>query len=548
MGSRRGRTALRRLLVVATLIASGCFAVDALGPSVPASAAVTSVTEILGGPGGNASLSCTGPTTCTAVSGPLEETLTNGVWSNRNDFNDEIVFSGFSGSAAVSCTDANDCTAVGHSTTGEPAYVTETDGAWGPIQTIDVGRGGEFDAVSCSDALDCTVVGIATLQEPDGDYVNAPVSATEANGTWGPLKQVAAPSTDAANNPTGGFDVSCTSPGNCILAGYGYASYIDSDYHPIFDTQTGGSWAPYAVSPVDVNEMAGLSCSAAGNCTAVGSGIADDGSHPSLVFTYTAGHWGGGTVIGEGNLTSISCVDANDCMAVNQIDSDDLIMQEIDGSWNPVPVKNELAWFSTVSCVRADECVAAGPSSYAITSTPRVDVTDNAPSYGQTLTFTATVAGTASATPYGSVSWDVLGSSGSNVCSSTTGPTGTSSIAIYTCSIAAIINDTYTATAKFNGDANYAPNSGTDQVTVTGGLPTIAKFRPLSGPAGTLVKLKGLNLKNAIKVTIGRHNTTIVSDSSTTLKIKIPTNATTGQFKVKTLNGMVISASAFKVT
>lgn len=186
---------------------------------------------------------------------------------------------------------------------------------------------------------------------------------------------------------------------------------------------------------------------------------------------------------------------------------------------------------------------------YVITSTPSVEVADNAPSYGETLTFTATVTGTASATPSGLVTWQIQGSSGSLPCTSTTGPTGTSSLATYTCSIGSINNDTYTATATFNGDVNYAPNSGTDRVTVTGGSPVIAKFSPSSGAPGSTVKIKGTNLDSVIKVSIGvAHSATIVSDSSTTLKIIVPKHAKTGFIKVKTLRGMATSTAVFKVT
>ena len=266
-------SAWRVILTGVTMTAAtATFAVGVLETSSPASAAVSSMTELSGGEGN--SLSCTGPTTCTGVDGPLEETMTNGVWSGKvNNFNDQIEFSISPGDAAISSADATDCTAVGSSVAGEPAYVVETDGVWSAVQTMNIGRGGNLDAVSCSDALDCTAVGTASLQEPDGNYGNTPVSATEINGIWVSLTKLPAPSVKAANDPLDELDVSCTSPGNCVAAGDGYATYIDNDYHPIFATETNGSWAPYEVSSVDVNEMGGLSCPDANHCTAVGGGL-----------------------------------------------------------------------------------------------------------------------------------------------------------------------------------------------------------------------------------------------------------------------------------
>ena len=194
------------------------------------------------------------------------------------------------------------------------------------------------------------------------------------------------------------------------------------------------------------------------------------------------------------------------------------------------------------------ECVAASGGFYAITSTPGVQVADNAPNYGQVLTLTATVTGTASATPSGSVTWQIQGSSGSVPCTSTTGPTGTTPVATYTCSISAGTYGTYKATATFEGDANYAPASGTDQVTVTGGPPSITKIAPTSGAPGATVKIKGMFLDGAVKVTIGGQEAPMVSDSSTLLEIRIPKGATTGRIKVKTMYGTTKSAGAFKVT
>lgn len=68
-------------------------------------------------------------------------------------------------------------------------------------------------------------------------------------------------------------------------------------------------------------------------------------------------------------------------------------------------------------------------------------------------------------------------------------------------------------------------------MTVTGGPPTIYKITPASGPAGTKVKVKGAFLDNVTKVTISDQEVTIVSDSSTLLKIKISARATTGKIK-----------------
>ena len=49
-------------------------------------------------------------------------------------------------------------------------------------------------------------------------------------------------------------------------------------------------------------------------------------------------------------------------------------------------------------------------------------------------------------------------------------------------------------------------------------------------------------------MTIGGAVATIVSDTPTLLKVKVPTNAKTGKIKIKTPGGTVKSATAFTVT
>jgi hypothetical protein len=78
--------------------------------------------------------------------------------------------------------------------------------------------------------------------------------------------------------------------------------------------------------------------------------------------------------------------------------------------------------------------------------------------------------------------------------------------------------------------------------------PTITRFGPASGPAGTVVTIKGTNLAGATKVTFGGVTGSIVSDIATKLKVKVPLGARTGKIKVLTPGGHAKSASAFRVT
>jgi hypothetical protein len=66
---------------------------------------------------------------------------------------------------------------------------------------------------------------------------------------------------------------------------------------------------------------------------------------------------------------------------------------------------------------------------------------------------------------------------------------------------------------------------------------------------GATITIKGTNLSGATKVTFGgKKATTIVSDTATKLKVKVPSGARSGKIKVVTPGGTVTSATSFRVT
>ena len=105
------------------------------------------------------------------------------------------------------------------------------------------------------------------------------------------------------------------------------------------------------------------------------------------------------------------------------------------------------------------------------------------PTLAQTVTYTATVTGPAGGpTPSGPVTWTLTGPVTS--CASTTGPTGTTNVATYTCVITASGAGTYTAKAAYATDANYtAVTSNTDSFTVAKVTPTIAVANAPTSPS-----------------------------------------------------------------
>ena len=489
-----------------------------------------------GGPGAG-SVSCTGPTDCTGISANAVQTLSEGVWQPPQTLDIEVggpVAGG--GSSQISCSDALDCTAVGLSTSSsEPAVVTETDGTWGPVQALATvggsGTGNQLSSVSCSDALDCTAVG-SYYPESDVTNVPQPAAATESNGVWGPLTGVSGPSLDDGASFT---SVSCMSIGNCVAVGFGYGTSTDSYFHPLAAAETNGVWDDYQVGPTDIVGPTSVSCVDALHCTAVG-GEFDGGG--ALVFSVAGGSIGAPVVIGSGWLTAVDCTDANDCVAVNNSPGTDLYMVESDGVWAPVPVANQDGWLSSVSCTSVSDCTAIGATqTYVITNTPTVSVADNAPIVGHDLTFTATVTGTNDPAPIGAVAWTVGGPGGPS-CSSTTGPVSSGNVSTYTCTVTGEPVGSFSATASFGGDAQYAAASGADNdatVASVGGTLALGKNKNLYGNQVMQVAGSGWNLNGDTAVTLYQCATATYQsgtcDQATKITATVGTGKKAGTFK-----------------
>jgi hypothetical protein len=100
-------------------------------------------------------------------------------------------------------------------------------------------------------------------------------------------------------------------------------------------------------------------------------------------------------------------------------------------------------------------------------------------------------------------------------------------------------------TALMTGGA--IPASATS-VVAAAAVPTITTFSPSGGSVGTVVTISGANLSGATRVTFNGVKGKITKDTKTKIKVKVPSDATTGKVKVVTPGGTVSTATAFKVT
>jgi PASTA domain-containing protein/List-Bact-rpt repeat protein len=214
--------------------------------------------------------------------------------------------------------------------------------------------------------------------------------AARADPSWGAAIEAALPANAAAQRSGASVaSISCPSSGNCSAVGW----YTDSsgETEGLLLTETAGSWAAgvEAVLPANVDPtrpdvyLTSVSCSSAGNCSAVGAYNDDTGTGvldntEGLLLTETAGRWSAGV---EAALPadaspfrhvqwgSVSCASAGNCTAVGEYDSvggpRGLLLTETAGSWAPVvePVPPETGastWLESVSCATAGNCTAVG--------------------------------------------------------------------------------------------------------------------------------------------------------------------------------------------
>ena len=87
----------------------------------------------------------------------------------------------------------------------------------------------------------------------------------------------------------------------------------------------------------------------------------------------------------------------------------------------------------------------------------------------------------------------------------------------------------------------------TDPITVTG--PIFTSFSPASGPVGTKVTINGSDLAGATVKFFGGHTGTILSDTATQIKVKVPSGAGgTGKITVIVADGKSKTPTTFTVT
>jgi len=92
-----------------------------------------------------------------------------------------------------------------------------------------------------------------------------------------------------------------------------------------------------------------------------------------------------------------------------------------------------------------------------------------------------------------------------------------------------------------------ALSTSASAVPTTAGAPTITKCSPATATMGKNVTIRGTNLANATKVTIGGTTVTPIKDTAKAIKAQVPTGIkAAANVKVVTANGSFTAACTFQ--
>jgi hypothetical protein len=172
-------------------------------------------------------------------------------------------------------------------------------GTWGQAEVLNLAPGQSLtgsgvSSISCATAGNCAAVGIVGVGAGDSFAVQG-VVVTQTSGHWGTVQAI--PGLAALD--TGGYvqlgGLSCGAAGDCSAGG----SYSNGTANIAFVvSQSGGTWGTAvpvtgvtSLGSTTASQVTAVSCPAAGNCTAAGD-YTSAGVQSGFVVSETGGVWG----------------------------------------------------------------------------------------------------------------------------------------------------------------------------------------------------------------------------------------------------------------
>ena len=354
-----------------------------------------------------AAVACAGPGSCAGggmyesnvkAFDPMVVSESKGSWSRPRELKlpaNAFVANPDAPVSSIACTAVQRCVAVGaysYSNSGDQHgfIATESKGNWArasqvalPANAATHRSSATLGAVTCAGSRSCLAVG--GYLDKAGGFEAMVVPAS--NGHWGRAREIAAPSNGAAN-PNAALDgVACWQAGNCAAVG----AYTDRSHHlqALAVVESDGHWGrateiavPSNAGPDPGAMLAGVGCSSAGACTAVGGYFDKTAASHAMAVSGTKHGWGRATEIRPprakgfeaASLAAVSCTAAGSCVAVGSyilnFAAVPMAVIESAGKWRPAinvtPPANQLAGMFrdatllSVACIKGHACTALG--------------------------------------------------------------------------------------------------------------------------------------------------------------------------------------------
>jgi hypothetical protein len=242
-----------------------------------------------------------------------------------------------------------------------PSLQQEQPHAWRWVRALAIG--------AATLVLTTGVLGVALALHDDLGHGTTPVSSTPP-----PLWNIVASPTLSSQSP-GLEAVSCVSSGDCWAVGDAFDNATTTYARTLIERETAGRWSIVASpnhSAGTNNNLSSVSCVSADDCWAVGSYTGAAGNGQALIERYTGSGWSivsspspsGST---DAQLDGVTCVGAGDCWAVGGYTSaagasQTLIEQDTVAGWSIVSSATPAGGIELVSvtCASADDCWAVG--------------------------------------------------------------------------------------------------------------------------------------------------------------------------------------------
>ena len=157
-----------------------------------------------------------------------------------------------------------------------------------------------YKAIACVSTGNCTAVGIV------GNGSAFPIVVDQTAGVWGEARQLGDIKSDSAHQGT--MQILCSAAGDCTavgsdqVGGWGGLGVPPLEVFPYVVTESGANWGTieFVDPPADANtlEDAGFSslwCSSSGTCEAVGQYETSSGTWRGMRALEVGGDWGGAT-------------------------------------------------------------------------------------------------------------------------------------------------------------------------------------------------------------------------------------------------------------